>query len=70
VIALSSLVRGVGADRVQDVVFSAGRHQVAISDQGQVRLWDAATGKFVAGWTGTTENFVRIGHSLITLVVA
>ena len=32
--------------------------------QGQVTLWDATTGKLLSGWSGTTENFVRIGHSL------
>jgi hypothetical protein len=27
------------------------------------------TGKPLGGWSGTTENFVRIGHSLIALLV-
>ena len=31
-------------------------------------LWDAATGKVLGGWTGTTENFIRIGHSLFALL--
>jgi hypothetical protein len=35
-----------------------------------VRLWDATTGRLLGGWAGTTENFVRIGHSLIALIVA
>jgi hypothetical protein len=33
-----------------------------------VRLWDVTTGKLVGGWTGTTVNFVRIGHSLLALL--
>jgi hypothetical protein len=44
--------------------------RLAASDRRQVRLWDATTGKMLAGWTGTTENFVRIGHSFLTLLAA
>ena len=39
------------------------------SGQVRVRLWDAATGRLLGGWSGTTENFVRIGHSLLALLV-
>jgi hypothetical protein len=35
-----------------------------------VKLWDATTGRLLGGWAGTTENFVRIGHSLLALIVA
>ena len=35
-----------------------------------MRLWDAATGNLLAGPIGTSENFLRIGHSLLALVVA
>ena len=42
--------------------------QTATAGQDQVRLWDAATGKLLGGWSGTTENFVRIGHSLFALL--
>ncbi|MFI5461519.1 MAG: hypothetical protein ACHRXM_39505 [Isosphaerales bacterium] len=37
-------------------------------NQGTVRLWDSATGKLLQGWGGTTENFVKIGHSLFALL--
>ena len=35
-----------------------------------IQLWDAATGKLLAVPGGTTENFVRIGHSLTALLMA
>jgi hypothetical protein len=34
-----------------------------------VKLWDVATGKRVSANSGTTENFLRIGHSLIALLL-
>jgi len=40
------------------------------TDQGIIRLWDSASGKLLSGSGGTSENFVRIGHSLIALVLA
>jgi hypothetical protein len=40
------------------------------SQTATVRLWDAATGRLVVGPSGTSENFVRIGHSLLALVLA
>jgi hypothetical protein len=42
--------------------------QFVTSNQGQLRLWDTTTGKLLGGWSGTTENFVRIGHSLFALL--
>jgi WD40 repeat protein len=59
---------------VQAVAFSPDGQTLALSRQGtsgpMVRLWNAATGKILAGANGTTENFVRIGHSLLALVIA
>ena len=42
--------------------------QAATAGQGQARLWAVTTGKILGGWSGTTENFVRIGHSLFALM--
>jgi hypothetical protein len=39
------------------------------TSQGVPALWDATTAKLFIGWSGTTENFVRIGHSLLALLV-
>jgi hypothetical protein len=40
------------------------------NNQGVVTLWNTATGSLLGGWGGTTENFVRIGHSFLTLIAA
>ncbi len=37
---------------------------------GNVWIYDATTGKLLAGAGGTTENFIRIGHSLLPLLLA
>jgi hypothetical protein len=34
----------------------------------QMRLWNVVKSRLFGGWSGTTENFVRIGHSLFALV--
>jgi hypothetical protein len=59
---------GTGNKQVYSIAVTAGGTQLATSRQGQVRLWNAATGKLLGGWSGTTENFVRIGHSLFVLL--
>jgi hypothetical protein len=59
---------GARGKQVQAVAFSPDGRQLATSSLGTVRVWDAATGRLLGGWAGTTENFVRIGHSLITLL--
>ena len=61
---------GTPGNRVQAVAFSPDGNRLATSSLGTVRLWDATTGRLLGGWAGTTENFVRIGHSLIALIVA
>jgi hypothetical protein len=59
---------GTPGNQVQAVAFSPQGNQIATSSLGTVRLWDATTGRLLGGWAGTTENFVRIGHSLIALL--
>jgi WD40 repeat protein len=61
---------GIPGNQVQAVAFSPQGNRLATSSPGTVRLWDATTGRLLGGWAGTTENFVRIGHSLIALIVA
>ena len=59
---------GTPGNQVQAVAFSPQGNRLATSSPGTVRLWDAATGRLLGGWAGTTENFVRIGHSLLALL--
>jgi hypothetical protein len=58
---------GTGNKQVYSIAVTAGGTQLA-TGQGRLRLWNAATGKLLGGWSGTTENFVRIGHSLFVLL--
>jgi hypothetical protein len=35
-----------------------------------IRVWNVSTGNLLGSGSGTTENFLRIGHSLLALIVA
>jgi hypothetical protein len=56
-------------NQVQNLAFSLQGNTVANSSGGAVALWDLTTAKLRGGWAGTTENFVRIGHSLLALLI-
>jgi hypothetical protein len=66
------LVTTMGLDstsnQVQKLVFTGDGKQVATSNKRQADVWYVATRKLLSGWSGTTENFVRIGHSLLSLI--
>jgi WD domain, G-beta repeat len=55
---------------VHSVAFSPQGDSLASSSQGIIRVWDVKTGKLLTGPFATTENFIRIGHSLLALVLA
>ncbi len=44
--------------------------QFATMHSGSVRVWNATTGKPLTVWGGTPENFVKIGHTFIALLLA
>jgi hypothetical protein len=67
---VSATGSGAPSNQIQNVTFTADGTQLTTSSQGQVKIWDAATGRLLGGWSGTTENFVRIGHSLIALLAS
>ena len=59
------------SNTVYSVAFTPDGRTLSSTDQGgTIRLWDAATGKLIGGPIGTSENFLRIGHSLTALVLA
>ena len=68
--AVFSYTSTASTNPVQTVAFSPQGDTLVTSMPGVVRLWDAATGKLLAGPGGTTESFVRIGHSLMALILA
>ena len=68
VVRFTGNVSGAPITRPRDDTFTTAELQFADSSQGQVKIWDLATGRFLSGWSGTTENFVTIGHSLFALL--
>jgi hypothetical protein len=65
----SGTVSGTGNTAVQSVTFGVTGIQAATVGQGQVWIRDVTPGGFLSGWSGTTENFVQIGHSLFALLL-
>ncbi len=59
-----------GRNPVQVVGYTPQNYTLPTSVQGNVWIDDATTGNLPAGTGGTTENFIRIGHSLLALVLA
>ena len=45
---------------------TAGNDGIVVSHE--VWLFDRTSGRRLSGWNGTTENFVKIGHSLLALL--
>jgi WD40 repeat protein len=69
-IRVTGTISGTPSNRVQAVAFSPQGNRLATSSPGTVRLWDATTDRLLGGGAGTTEDFVRIGHSLLALIAA
>ena len=67
---LSAIGSGGSANQIQNVAFTVDGTKPATPSQVVVKVWDTATGKILSGWGGTTENFIRTGHSLLALVAA
>jgi hypothetical protein len=55
---------------VRGYVFSADDGTLVASSKGYVKSWNTVTGKLLSGPNGTSENFLRIGHSLLALALA
>jgi hypothetical protein len=69
-IRLTESGSGSSINQVLGLAFSPDGRHIAASGQGRVGLWDAKTGRLLGTMPGTTENFVRIGHSLFALLAA
>ena len=54
----------------QTLAFSPDGTTVAANGSGSVPLFYLQTAKWLPGWRGSTMNFVKIGHSLIALLLA
>ncbi len=67
-IQLAGTGSGSPSNQAQGITFNAVGNQPATSLPGVVRVWDAGTGRLLGGWSGSTENFVRIGHSLLAVL--
>jgi hypothetical protein len=52
------------------IALSATGTQLGGWSTGSAWIWDAATGRFFAVPPGAAENFVKIGHTFITLLLA
>jgi hypothetical protein len=59
-----------GTNPVQTVASPPQGSTLASSSQEVIRVWDLTTGKLLTGPFATTENFIRIGHSLLALLLA
>jgi hypothetical protein len=53
----------------QVVAFSPDGRGLAPGWHDSVKLWDAQTGRLVGGLSKTSVNFVRIGHSIMALIL-
>jgi hypothetical protein len=69
VVFTKSGARATG-NQIKNVAFSVDGTKLATSGRGVVRIWDVAKGKVLSSWSGTTENFIRIVHSLCALILA
>jgi hypothetical protein len=62
---------GATSNPMQNVAAVTGDSiQVATSGSEKVTILDATTGRLLGGFGGTSENFMRIGHSLLALLAA
>ncbi len=69
-VTFTSAAPGVANSLPQALAFSPNGTSLGVQGQGSVRVWNVGSGKLMTGWGGSQENFVKIGHTLIALVLA
>ncbi len=67
-VRLTGIGTGAPGNQVQNLAITVDGNQIAASNEGVVGIRDATTGKVLGRWIGTTENFIRIGHSMFALL--
>ncbi len=60
---------GTGNNQVSNVTSTTSGIQALTAEQDRLWRLGVTIPKLLGGWSGTTENFVRIGHSLFALLV-
>jgi hypothetical protein len=68
-VALNNASGANGANGANIALLPSGSTLVT-SRQGAVRRWNVTSGRLLAGTGGTSEDFVRIGHSVLAVVLA
>ncbi len=63
-------ISGTLNKQLSNVALALSEIQAAPAGQGQPWTLNVTTQKLLGGWSGSTENFVRIGHSLFALIAA
>lgn len=64
------VIQGVMGIPSRSVTFTPDGGFRTTTNPGVFEFWDAATGVNFSTGVGTSENFRRIGHSLLALIVA
>lgn len=54
----------------QTVAFSPQGNTLHATSSSVIRIWDVGTGRLLAVPGGSSDDFVRIGHSLLTFLMA
>jgi hypothetical protein len=70
IIEVSGSISAPPNNQVQNVAIIEKVRKAGSSIPGQVKVWHMPARTVFGGWSGTTENFIRIGHTLFALLAA
>jgi hypothetical protein len=71
-IVLTLAPTGSGTQVMQNatIAFSPSGNQLAAGSNGSIHYWNFNKGAVLPGWGSSMENFVKIGHTWIALMLA